>query len=198
MSKKKKKPLAYEIQTKLGIEAFRLSLLDESDRGLVLVGAAFIEEQLEALLRAHFLFEESLQNSTSEETGKFGKIVNKLFGYGPLGSFYAKADMAYSLGLIPEWEHWRIDLLRDVRNSFAHNIESSSFESQDVVKLLERFVSPENVRRDSIEKMVIQLAALIFTRVSFMSNSGLSPDAKRSYLAALRSEDVYNLKQRAQ
>ena len=198
MSKKKKKPIAYETQTQLGVEAFRSSLLDESDRGLVLVGAAFIEEQLEALLRAHFLFERSLQNPAIEDAEKFGKVISKLFGYGPLGSFYAKADMAYSLGLIPEWEHWRIDLLRDVRNSFAHNIESSRFESPNVVKLLERFVSPEDVKRASIETMVTQLGALIFTRVSFMNNSGLSPNAKKPYLAALRNNDIYNLKNRTQ
>ena len=198
MSKKKKKPVAYETKTQLGIEAFRSSLLDESDRGLVLVGAAFIEEQLEELLRAHFLFERSSRNTTNEDNDKFGKVVNKLFGYGPLGSFYAKADVAYSLGLLPEWEHWRIDLLRDVRNSFAHNIESSSFESPDVARLLERFVSPEDVKRASIEKMVTRLGGLIFTRASFMSNVGLSPDAKRTYLATLRNEDAYNLKERVQ
>jgi mannitol operon repressor len=55
----------------------------------------------------------------------------------PLGTLSARALAAFSLGLITEREYGDLDLLRKVRNEFAHNVHIS-FEDQRVRDLCER------------------------------------------------------------
>ena len=73
-----------------GIQAFdfRPTLTPETDRGCALMAAAYLDSQLDELLRAVFIDDQ--------------KVVGALLRReGPLGSFSAKIDMAYSLGLLP-------------------------------------------------------------------------------------------------
>ena len=41
-------------------------------------------------------------------------------GFGPLGSLSARIETAYALGLISKEERDNINLIRDIRNDFAH------------------------------------------------------------------------------
>ena len=68
---------------------FRISLLSESDRGSVLMAAAFIEDKITQLLETYMV-----QNKT---------IQKKIFdGNGALATFSSKIDIAFLLGLIPK------------------------------------------------------------------------------------------------
>jgi hypothetical protein len=84
----------------------------ESPRGKVLVSTGFMEEVLKEILCA-FLIE--------------SKVVEQLFegGNAPLGTFSARAKLAFTLGLISEKEFQDIDLIRKIRNEFAHNVKAS-------------------------------------------------------------------------
>ena len=179
----KRTPLAYEDRTKERVEAFRASLLNESDRGIM----------LEALLRSYFVFERTSQSLITEDTKKVEKVVDKLFEYGPLGSFAAKISLVYSLGLIPEWEYRHLELLRDIRNKFAHKIESSSFESLNVIDRIKSFTGSDDIERASVAEKVTQLGALIIARVLILSNAGLDVDMKK-VLLGFAAKDPYNLK----
>jgi len=73
-------------------------LLNESDRGAVLIATAFIEEALEHLLRQVFAVKS--RNSSSD---KFAAQLNKLVKPGidaPLGSFAARISTCFVLGII--------------------------------------------------------------------------------------------------
>jgi DNA-binding MltR family transcriptional regulator len=92
----------------------------ESDRGCVIFCAAMLEDELESLLRAN----------CRQDPGAAKKIVDPLFrGYGPFSTFSAKIQVSYALGLIPEYVYKALDLIRKLRNDFAHEKAAVSFQS---------------------------------------------------------------------
>jgi len=95
---------------------FRTSLNQESDRGSVLMAAAFIEDKLGCLLESYFI-----QND---------KVSKRLLrGNGPLATFSSKIDLSFLLGLIPENILNDLHLLRKIRNDFAHTASKITFET---------------------------------------------------------------------
>lgn len=107
-------PTDVDDQASLFFEALK----NESDRGCVIVAAAFIEDALEVLLRASM----SRQRSVVKET------IDPLFkGIGPLSSSWAKAELCRANKLIPEWLYKDLAKIRDLRNQFAHTYRPASF-----------------------------------------------------------------------
>lgn len=81
-----------------------------TDRGVVLVWASIIDEILQKILDAF----------TADVPDK----VNSLFGnQAPFGTFSNRAKTALALGLITEDEADSINLVRKIRNDFAHQID---------------------------------------------------------------------------
>jgi len=91
-------------------------LNEESERGAVVLSCSFIEDQLRNIIQS-FLVD-------GEEAQKLVEGFNA-----PLGTFSARATAAYAMGLISKSEHDEIDILRKVRNAFAHNFKAT-FEDQ--------------------------------------------------------------------
>jgi DNA-binding MltR family transcriptional regulator len=99
---------------------FRKTLATESDRGCALMAAAFIDEQLKELLSVYLVDD--------------AKVTKRLLGNsGPLGSFSARIDMAYSLGLLAKNIMQDLSLLRKIRNEFAHLSSPMTFEDDAIV-----------------------------------------------------------------
>ena len=97
-----------------------------SDRSCVIVAAAYIDELLGYLFR-FFLTSPSSEN---EDKGLFS-------GYGPLSSFSSKIVLSYRLGLISNSEYKTLQVIRKIRNSFAHDISKDSLlEFKDRLMLL--------------------------------------------------------------
>jgi mannitol operon repressor len=90
----------------------------ETDRGAALVGAALIDNRLERLLRSHFIDSEMAE-----------KLLSKT---APLGTFSARIDSCYALGLITEVEYRECVLIRRVRNDFAHELHGLTFASPHI------------------------------------------------------------------
>ena len=100
-------------------DSFRLAFENESERGCVLVAAAFLDRVLEELLCKHF--------------------SNKLAGdqlvrgfNSPLGTFSSRITAALALGLLTESEHKQIDLVRRIRNEFAHTFANVKFSDSGI------------------------------------------------------------------
>lgn len=91
----------------------------ETDRGAVLVGAAFIDDRLERLLISHLL------DSTISKELVSGNNA-------PLGTFSSRIKMNYALGLITELEFKECEIIRRIRNEFAHSIHGMSFKNQKI------------------------------------------------------------------
>jgi hypothetical protein len=86
---------------------FEAGIKGESIRGQALIYGAVVEDALMRLLRAYLAP---------------GKPTEALFAgmNSPFGSWAAKASAAYAVGLISADELLANDLLRDIRNMFAH------------------------------------------------------------------------------
>lgn len=105
-------------QIDLLTDMFRLikSLLDESERATVILAAARLDVDLERLLK-HLLHHHPGGSDPLFEGDRM------------LGTFSAKIAMAYRLGaLTPEFEH-SLQMVRRIRNDFAHALEVESLSS---------------------------------------------------------------------
>jgi DNA-binding MltR family transcriptional regulator len=96
-----------------------MELKGESDRAAALVGGSIIESQLKDLLTKVLVSDLSKEELDSLfETDR------------PLHSFSAKIRLVRGLGLLAKDVCVDLDLFRKIRNRFAHEYESLSFESQ--------------------------------------------------------------------
>jgi hypothetical protein len=91
----------------------------ETDRGAALVGAAMIESRLERLLDLTLI-----NNSSKKDVFEGPNSV--------LGNFSSKIKMSHLLGYITDKEAREINLIRKIRNEFAHNLEEIKFNTQPV------------------------------------------------------------------
>lgn len=106
-------PEAIELGTFLKIFA------NETDRGLALSAAAYLEQRLYEILIS-FLADVPAS-------------MELLEGFNaPLGTFSAKIKAAYSLGLIEENEYNHLNTIRKIRNKFSHSWENISFQNNDI------------------------------------------------------------------
>ena len=91
---------------------------EKNDRAIAIVGATFLEILLEHILRAFLIDDE--------------KSVGRLLEYDqPLRSFGGKITLVYCLGLIYKPVRDDLDLVRKIRNQFAHELDAS-FEHEKV------------------------------------------------------------------
>lgn len=95
----------------------------ENDRGAVLSSGVFLEESLEKMLKA-FLADCS---STKDLLNGFST---------PIGSLGAKAKLSYSLSLLDKDLFLTIEIIRKIRNEFAHDWQGITFDSDKIKFLL--------------------------------------------------------------
>lgn len=114
------------------------TLLQESDRGCVLVGAALIDEVLEVLLRSKLESEPIIVK----------EVVDPLFRRnGPLSSFWGRIQLSYALGLINRGTYDDLEIIRDLRNSFAHQYGPASLDATDVADKIDRLKTGDRYAR---------------------------------------------------
>jgi len=108
---------------KINLEEARKSLEEIqilSERGWAIMVASHLDEQLAALLRAFFVDDQKTVDQLLEDTGA-------------IAGFGVRIELAFLLGLISARERRMLNLIRKIRNDFAHNSKSASF-SQSPIK----------------------------------------------------------------
>jgi len=99
-------------------------LNNEADLPCVVVAAAFLDSALAALLGTRL---------------KDPSTARKLLAPdGPLGTFGARANLAYSLGLVTKDQHADLGLIGRIRNRFAHSHLGLSFFDPALQQLCEQ------------------------------------------------------------
>ncbi len=104
-------------------ERFNKLLADikgESDRAMVIIVAAHLDNLLEEMLRLALV-----QCPTSHDSIFEGPNA-------PLANFSSRIDFSYRLGLISEIASKSLHITRKIRNTFAHSISSCSFNDSSV------------------------------------------------------------------
>lgn len=91
----------------------------QPDRYVAIVMAAIMEEELGEILQARLVDHK--------------KTAKKMFGgMGPLATFSAKIDLAFLLGMYREDFAKMLHAVRDIRNTFAHDLRPLTFASDEV------------------------------------------------------------------
>lgn len=101
-------------------DTFRREFRKESDRASVILASAMIEKSLEMMIKAKLI------PSLSKKDELFDTP------YAPLSNFKAMIELAYRIGLISSNLYRDLNIIRDIRNDFAHDIEGCSFENSRV------------------------------------------------------------------
>jgi DNA-binding MltR family transcriptional regulator len=100
---------------------------ESNDRACIILASSFIDELLRNILDEYLL--------------KDDKSDKEIFqNFGPLSSFSAKIKMCYRLGLISKREFTQIETFRKIRNKFAHELESKSFNDENLKYLISNLI----------------------------------------------------------
>lgn len=94
------------------ISSFMVNMSNESDRSAVIIGAARLDIALERLLKR------VMHNHPGGNDNLFDQDR-------PLSTFSAKIAIAYRLGLVDASVEHAMQMVRKVRNDFAHSIENA-------------------------------------------------------------------------
>jgi hypothetical protein len=115
------------------VEAYVEELKKQTDRGAGIVAAAVVEDALEFTIKRRLI---ELSNTRADSL--FGRMR-------PLSSFSAKIELGFALGLYDDKLRRPLNMIRDIRNEFAHNMEATSFDHPDIAKLVDdaRALIPE-------------------------------------------------------
>lgn len=100
----------------------KLDLIDESDRGAVIVAAALLEDDLKEILK-----------EIVQRNGLSAKHIREMFDLsGPLSSFSSKALFSYGFGIISKEIFDDLTKIRKLRNKFAHSSNIVDFMSNEI------------------------------------------------------------------
>jgi DNA-binding MltR family transcriptional regulator len=109
------------------IYAFRTSILGETDRGAVLMAAAFLDDKLKGLIEKRLVQDR--------------KVRKRVFDFnGALGTFSSRIDFAYLIGVIPKNAQKDLHTIRNIRNQFAHHAAPLSYDDEKVKGLCNNLV----------------------------------------------------------
>jgi hypothetical protein len=134
-------------------ESYFKELEGQSDRACALIASAFAEHALIDLIKTKFP-----QLSETEE--------NELFyeRYSTLGTFASRIDIAYALAVVTKRDRSDLNIIRRIRNTFAHavkNITFSDYLLRKEVKALSNFYEDSQVElpeRHDLHKAVYILS----------------------------------------
>jgi DNA-binding MltR family transcriptional regulator len=109
------------------VATFRTYITNETDRGAVLMSAAFLDDKLRELIEKRLVQDR--------------KISRRAFDFnGPLGTFSSRIDLAYLLGIIPKNAQRDLHTIRSIRNQFAHHASPLSYDDEKIKPLCEKLV----------------------------------------------------------
>jgi hypothetical protein len=143
-----------QAHTRAIITAFTEEIEKQTDRGAGIVAAAVLEDALTLTIEIRLL-----ELSSDRRDRLFGRM-------GPLSNFSAKIELGFALGLFSNEGRKAFDMIRDVRNKFAHEVNISSFDDPRIAGLVkkgETEQSPKNLTpRESFIKMFMASIALMY------------------------------------
>ena len=124
---------------------FRKSLDAETDRGCALMAAAFLDTELERLLRSLLIEDE--------------KVAGELLGQSKaIGTFSSRIDLAFMLGLTSSLSRRDLHLVRKIRNIFGHTHLPIEFEDQSIANRCKELTHHLRDQGDAPRKLFISAA----------------------------------------
>lgn len=120
-------------------EKDKIDLMDESDRGAVIVGADILSNCLEKVLSITF-----------KKNNIPLKISSEMYNSnGPLANFSSKISICYAFGIIKRETYDDLNKIRKIRNSLSHSFTTFNFNSADIGQKIESL----NVYKEAKEQI---------------------------------------------
>ncbi len=114
-------------------DTFRKEFREESDRASVILASAMIEKSLEMMIKAKLILSLSKKDELFDTP------------YAPLRNFKAMIELAYRIGLISSNLYRDLNIIRGIRNDFAHDIEGCSFENRSVKNRVDELMKSSTI-----------------------------------------------------
>jgi DNA-binding MltR family transcriptional regulator len=173
-------------------------LHNESDRGAALTGSAFLERELGLLIRAFLVHEPSVVKTLLDG------------GMAPLKSFSARTRITFALGLISKAEYSDLSLVRAIRNEFAHEPFTATFDTETISARCKAFTLDKWAslgRRETARKSFLRVISLLGSRLGMrrheVARQKMRPDeqfleqfgaeverATQTLISGLKSQDL--------
>jgi hypothetical protein len=113
------------------------ALVEEHDRGCILVGCAYLEYLLERLLRAYLSFEAKQRSGFNDnDIDLVEKVLNPKDPMALLGSGWAKSTIAYMLGQLNRFAYEGFDKIRRMRVECAHHVGTVPLDESLISELM--------------------------------------------------------------
>ena len=143
----------------LGIPLSLLNILNEQDHVVALVGPASLDASLRELLLSRFV-----QLGADKQADLFEDGRN-----GPLNSLSSKNRMAYAMGLYGPGVYSDIDLIRRVRNLFAHSPSNIKFDQPEIYFECQKLRTPRNKMRAEEREIILEPKPLFAVSCAMLS-----------------------------
>jgi mannitol operon repressor len=148
------------------IIALSQELNKETERGEVLLAAAYLDYLLGELIATKIVV-------APEESKNLGLFEGPT---APLATFSARLRVAYAFGLLSKDEYDDINLIRDIRNKFAHQLTGLSFSADAIAVRCHRLISAKvdgepSTIRECFSKASIRLMVDIILRIQSKSTT---------------------------
>jgi DNA-binding MltR family transcriptional regulator len=157
MAPKKKNPLKQLLKQVPTPEEYQIawqSVRKDEPRTAVILAATLVEDMLRALLIAH------MAKGADEKDGP-----KDLFGpMGPLRSFDAKIRLGYAMKIYGDRTFHDLDLLREVRNVFAHGKLSISFSTPGIKWAVDSFICHDR-GKDNPQKRFYSVTTILLSHL---------------------------------
>lgn len=112
-------------------QKYMAELDSESDRAVIILMAANLDDSLAQLIAEYFCFVYDMDD-----------IEHAFRFQGPLGSFSNRLEIAVLFGMIDDRTYQQLDTLRELRNACAHSRHSLAFDDVEMVNVVARFFAP--------------------------------------------------------
>jgi hypothetical protein len=153
-------------------------LKDESDRAAALIVASWVDDALTEMVINHVLHDE--------------KLIESMFGHmGPLGTFSSKIRLAYLTRMVSFMVYENLEIIRGIRNEFAHSRGDVQFSDQSITdrcrNLVLKRLKGDGRRRtsegDFSPRKAYMATGLTLTGflIEFRSAATMSPDGREDY-----------------
>ena len=103
-------------------KVFGQAISEESPRAMVILSVCYLDECLNQLLKAIFVPVDSKSDLLFDGPSA------------PLGTYFAKVELAYRMRLFDDEMRDSLNLIRKIRNEFAHDLGTNSFNNESVLR----------------------------------------------------------------
>ena len=177
-SKGRKKPSLRSLsRLPMNMETYFKELSGESDRACALIAGAAVSDGLRDLLKLYFVKLEEID------------IDHLFYNQGaPLSSF-SRTDVSFALGLISPQERIVANVIRNIRNQFAHTLAQFDFSHELIISELSK-VAPDFVASMKAKVFFAQMAMGLY---SALCGRGQYLTIQRSRLGDAGPVPIYEL-----